>query len=450
MANKHKNPEISSLLKLTWPIFVQTFLNFVAGFVDTFMLSRYSDNVVGAVGLANQIINIVILLLGMIGSGAVILISQNLGASNRKMADEIAKISVTLNLVIGLVLSIILFGFRYFILKIMNCPDDFMQYSQSYIAIVGGAMFIKAVFLIMSSVMLSYGHSKSPMIISVVVNVLNFIGNYLVIFRPIENFPEFGVAGVAASTVISQGIGTVVLYFILVKKVKIKLFGNALRYKRENYAKILKLGVTVSAEQVLYNLSQLAITFIISFIGATALSTRVYTNTIIWMTSIPVYSIGIGTQIIVARLIGEGKKETANEVCFQSLKIGLFVTTSISLIVYVCAKFIFGFFTSNEDIISLGVTLLFITIFMYPGKVFNTVIGSSLRAVGDVMYPVYLSIIFMCCISIPVAYLLGIHWKLGLAGIWLVFLGDELIRGMLMLFRWKSRKWDKKSLIKEE
>lgn len=451
MTEEHNIQKPMNLFNITWPILTQTFLNFLIGFVDMFMLSKYSDNAVGAVGMANQIIFIITLILGVIGSGAVILISQNLGAGNKKASEEIATISFYSNLLIGMIISLLLYVFRFSILRLMNCPAEFLGYGQSFLGIVGGSIFVKALFTVMSSILLSYGDSKNSMMISVGVNVLNIIGNYFVIFRPIHSMPALGVTGVACSTAISQTIGAIVLFMVLLKKTRINLSIQYLfHFRKKAFTDVLKIGIPTSAEQFLYNLSQLVVTFIISFIGTVALSTRVYTGSIMWMIEIPVYSLGIGTQIFIAHLTGGGKTEDVYKACFKSLKIGMAVTVGFAIVVNIFGSFLLGFFTREQAILSLGTQLLLIAIMIEPGKVLNTIIGSCLRATGDVRFPVYISIIFMWCISIPFSYLLGVYFKLGLPGVWLVFCMDESIRGLIVLWRWKSKKWQKMSFVANE
>lgn len=96
---------------------------------------------------------------------------------------------------------------------------------------------------------------------------------------------------------------------------------------------------------------------------------------------------------------------------------------------------------TNHDIIELGSILLLLTALVEPGRAFNAVVINSLRAAGDVNFPVFIGVLSMWGISVPLAYMLGIHVGLGLVGIWIAFIVDEWLRGVLMLFRWRQGKW---------
>ncbi|CAM5552206.1 hypothetical protein BSAF29S_05310 [Bacillus safensis subsp. safensis] len=72
------------------------------------------------------------------------------------------------------------------------------------------------------------------------------------------------------------------------------------------------------------------------------------------------------------------------------------------------------------------------TIILEPGRSFNMVIINSLRAAGDAKFPVYMAIISMWGIGLPIAYLLGIQFEMGLIGVWISFIVDEWVRGIFM------------------
>ncbi|MFR1837101.1 MAG: MATE family efflux transporter, partial [Turicibacter sanguinis] len=111
------------------------------------------------------------------------------------------------------------------------------------------------------------------------------------------------------------------------------------------------------------------------------------------------------------------------------------------------SDFLFGILTSDANILSLGHTLLLINVFLEIGRATNLVLTNALKAAGDINYPFILGIVGMWVICIPVAYVLGIWFGLGLAGIWIAFAVDECFRGLVFTIRWKSQKWVNKSFI---
>jgi Na+-driven multidrug efflux pump len=107
-----------------------------------------------------------------------------------------------------------------------------------------------------------------------------------------------------------------------------------------------------------------------------------------------------------------------------------------------------GLFTNDADIIAVGASIFLLSVVLEPGRTFNIVIINSLRAAGDARFPVMMGVLSMWGVSVPLAYLLGVHFGIGLLGIWIAFACDEWLRGIIMLLRWRSRAWEKKALVK--
>lgn len=125
------------LFALTWPIFLELLLFMLMGTVDTFMLSAVSDEAVSAVGTANQIVTIAILILEVIGNGAAIVVAQYIGSRKLAEASRVSAIAITLNLCVGLAISILfVFGGRS-ILQAMNLSGELLALGQAYLTIVG-------------------------------------------------------------------------------------------------------------------------------------------------------------------------------------------------------------------------------------------------------------------------------------------------------------------------
>ncbi|SHG26026.1 MATE family efflux transporter [Ornithinibacillus halophilus] len=436
--NKTKN---LTLFALTWPIFIEILLHMLMGNADTLMLSQYSDKAVAAVGVSNQILSVVIVMFGFVAQGAAILIAQNLGAENNKTAGKIAVMSISMNLLFSLLLSLGLLIWTRQILGIMDLPSELMGEASSYMQIVGGLIFVQALIMTTGAILRSYGHTKDTMMVTIGMNILNVIGNYFVIFGPF-GFPVLGVVGVAYSTAISRFIGFIVLVILLVKRSDGQLnFKSFFRYEKLHVKSLLKIGIPSAGEQLSYNASQMVITYFVAQLGTVAITTKVYTQNIMMFIFLFSVAIGQGTQILIGHMIGAGKIEDAYQRAIRSLRISLVISLATASIVYLSGTSLLGIFTDNSTIIEQGAFLLLMTVALEPGRAFNLVMISSLRAAGDVKFPVYIGIIVMWGVGITVAWFFAIYLGLGLIGIWISFIADEWIRGTLMLRRWKKRYW---------
>jgi putative MATE family efflux protein len=440
------NKQTAALFVITWPIFIELFLHIATGSIDVFMLSRVSDEAVAAVGVANQILYMCIILFGFVSMGTTVVVAQYVGAQKHADASQVAAISITLNLFFGLLVGTSLVLFDTWILSLFRLDESLLAYGEVYLNIVGGALFFEALLLTASAAIRSYGFTRDVMLVILGINVLNIIGNYLLIFGSF-GFPELGVTGAALSTAVCRFIGLVVMFILLYKRLPERIRSTDYwRIRLHNLRNILRVGIPAGGEHLSWQTSQMVIIGFITLLGTTALTTHIYTFQLLLFIMLFGIAVGQGTEIIIGQMIGAGKKEEAYHRMFDSLKWSLVITLLMVILFVAFRHQLYDLFTDDRQIIATGAMLLLITIILEPGRTFNLVIINSLRAAGDTKFPVFIGILSMWGISVPLAYLFGITLEFGLLGIYMAFVIDEWLRGILMFFRWKKRSWQQLSL----
>jgi putative MATE family efflux protein len=436
-----------SLLAVTWPIFVDSLLRMMLGTADVYMLSSISDNVAGAVGLANEIIVFCIMMFGFVGIGTSIAVTQYIGAGRKEEASRISAQAITLNLLFGLAVSIVLVVFGKQVMLLMHLDMDLVQVADRYLKLIGGFIWIEALSYAISSIIRSNGYSRDVMYVTLGVNIIHVTGNFLLIFGHL-GFPEWGVFGAAVSTVVSRLIGLVVLVMFLYKRIPVRIrLRDYVSFQKQHVKNILSIGIPSAGEHLAWQSQHMMIVSFINLIGQTALSTHIYLfNITAYFMAIPM-ALGIGTEIIVGHMIGSGDSEAAYKRLMRSLRISFLVTAAVVGVAALFRGQLIGLFTDNPDIIATGAGILLLSIILEPGRTFNLVVINALRATGDARFPVLMGVVSMWGVCVPLAYLLGIHYSMGLLGVWIAFTVDEWLRGLLMLARWRSRVWERKSLV---
>ena len=436
------------LTSLAGPIFVETLLVMMLGGVDTFMLSRYSDNSVAAVGVVNQLMNLVFLLFEVISLGTSILCSQYIGAGRRDKVVQVVGISLLFNLISGLAISACLYLFADNMLLMMGLRPDLLADGLPYMKIVGGFAFLQAISLSLSASLRSANKAKYPMYVSMVVNVLNILGNYSLIFGKF-GMPALGVEGAAISTSVCRFVAVVILLVVLFKKhipsFPKKYFTPFPWIELKN---LLKIGIPSAGEHFSYSLSQVVISYFINMISNQALAARSYVVNIVMFTFIFALSIAQGGAILIGQLVGQKKIQAAYAIGKRVMRLGATVSVTLSLLTAIFGKHILGMLTSDPWIISTGATILWIEVLLENGRALNFFGVNSLRSAGDIYFPVIIGIIVMWGIQVVGSYILGISLGWGLIAMWAVFALDENIRGFIFVRRWNSFKWVGKSFIK--
>ena len=434
---------------LTVPVFIEMALVMMLGAVDTVMLSRYSDNSVAAVGLDNQLISLVFLVYQFFSMGAAILCAQYIGAGLRKRLVQVVGMALTVNLMLGLTVSALLFLYAEQLLQLMGLRPELMDDGLVYLRLTGALSFFQALSLTFSASLRSADKVVYPMVVTGIVNVVNILGNYALIFGH-WGCPQLGVEGAAIATAASRAIATLLLAVIHFK-VHIPRF--PLHYFRpipwQELKNLLHIGIPAMSENISYSLSQVVITFFINQISNEALAARTYCHNMIMFVYLFCISITQGGDILVGHLVGQRRHQAAYVLGNYFFRWSMVITVTGSILLALTGRSILSAFTDNTEIITMGVWVLVIDVFLEVGRTANIFAVGTLRATGDVVYPVIIGIIFQWSIAVGLSYVIGIPLGYGLVGMWIGFALDENIRGIILMRRWRSGKWKTKGFVKE-
>ena len=446
---KKKNIPMSqrSVFSLAWPIFFTALLGITLGYVDTVMLSNYSDTAVGAVGNANSVLGFLTLAFTIISSATGIMVSQYLGAEKKDEMNRIYTVAMGFNLVLSIVISAIVFLFSKPLLVVMNVPTEMISDADMYMKIVGGTIFTQAIINAFSQIFSSNGKTVFGMLIAFGMNIVNIIGNWLFLYGPLNSL-GLGVSGTAVSTSISRIFAVVasIIYFYVVIKGRLSI-----SYLRPFPFTILKnmlsLGIPSAGENISYNFSQLVITAFVNTMGIVAINTKIYSNMLATFSYMIAYSAAVATQIIAGHSVGAGNYDFAYKRVLKTLRFGLLVSISLAIVNWLLSPYTFGFFTKDANVAELGSAVMLVCIFLEIGRTTNLVVIMSMKASGDVKFPTALAILSMWGLSVVIAYVCGVVLGWGLIGVYIGMAADEIFRAVVVLIRWIKGTWRNKSIV---
>lgn len=438
--------------KLIVPIFIEMLLVTMMGATDTFMLSQYADDAVAAVGVANQLITFAFLVFQIINIGTTVLCSQYLGAGRRDKMEQVTAMALLLNLVSGLVLSLVLSLGAPFLLGLMGLKDDLMVYGLPYMKLVGAFAFFQALHMTISASLRADNKAIYPMLVVLLVNIVNVIGNYTFIFGHF-GMPAMGVEGAALATDISRGVAMFTLFIVLFNKhISWQQLGMAfhapmaeLKHEMHN---LLRIGLPSAGENMSYNAQQVVITYFINMLGNEALTTRMYVVNAVIFVYVFCICVSQGASIVIGHLVGDNRYHASYKLGWYSLKLSI-VSTMVMSVIFACVGgSILSLLTENPEIIALGSTIFIIDIAVEVGKVCNIFYTTVLRSVGDVNFPFYVGVTVQWIAGVFCGWLFGLVFGWGLIGMWCAFILDEGIRGLVFVWRWHSKRWQQRSFVR--
>lgn len=430
------------IVALTWPIFIETLLQSLLGISDIFMLSHYSDNAVAAVGLTTQLMFFMMVMSMMVSTGASILISQNNGAGRTQQATDIGVASVALSLGLAVVMGAAMFFSAHGIIGLFALEPKVAGYGYDYLLICGSLSIGLVMNIAFAAILRSYGFTRSAMLVTLSTGLMNVLGNYIALYSPF-GLPVYGVTGVAISTVTSQMIGALIMLAVIRSK-RIPLPMQRLKLlPRSTYWSVMRIGLLNAGEMLSYNVAQMTIIYFISQMGT--LSLTAYTYGLNISRFIYCFSVALGqaAQIQTGYYVG---KQWFDEITLRVQKyclVGFIVSLAIVLTFYWQRFTIVGWLSENPEVIELTALLLLGSIALETGRVFNLVIISALKGAGDVAFPVRVGLFSMWGIGVLLAWFFGLHLGYGVLAAWLAVAADEWVRGLIMVQRWRSGRWQR-------
>ena len=440
--------EKTPLLRLAGPMFFESLLAILLNNMDVLMLSHYSENAVGAVGNSNQIMNLMILMFGIIATATSVVVAQYLGAKQYKKMNQIYTLAFIVNLVFGIALSAGLVLTKGPFLSLLHVSKEMTPDAMVYINIVGGALFLQACYNVMAQILRCNGYTKVGMYISLVVNGLNIVGNYLFLYGPLKHL-GLGVAGVAISTVTARVLALlaaiIIFYYLKIGRFSLRLLRP---FPGKLLIQMIQIGLPSAGESVSYNLYQMVLLSFINSLGNDAVNARVYCNTLISFAMVFSNTSAQATQIITGHLVGAKKLDAAYKRVFSTLKLSMPITIGLAGINWLLSPYTLRLFTQNEHIIEIAFLIMLVDIFIEIGRCLNMTFICSLKASGDYIFPLLVGLLTMWGFGATVGYGMGIAAGLGVAGVYIGTAADECIRGFIVMHRWRSKKWCGKAVVK--
>ena len=427
-----------SLLSLTIPILIEQILRSLMGTVNTFMLSRLSDDAATAVGGANQVLNVVTIGSSMLATGAAVLVNQAIGGRRDRDAADITMNSLYATGALGLFMGAFTLLFAGRIVSLMGLSGALVRHAAVYLRIVGGSCALQFLSGMLTSHFRCRGKAHVAMYVIALINATNLAGSWLVLRG---RFPLPGVAGIATARLIAEAVGLAALVALFRREAWGVRLRDLARPSAVWLGRIVRLGFMSGMEGISYLTAQLlTIRFITGFPTA-SLSAKVYTQSINGYTYMVGHSVGLAAQILCGQLIGAGLTADADRLMKRSWAWVLGFNMGFSLLFYACSNPLVGLFTQSTEIRAIARTLFMIDIVTCAGRSLNHSFNLGLYSAGYAFWPMMVSIVSIWVVQVGVGFALTVSAGLGVVGLWIAQALDEWTRGIAVTHLWLSKKW---------
>lgn len=438
----------SEAIKLTVPVFLELLISSLFGMVDMMMVgnsgpTHITTPSIAAVGITNQVMFIGIAMAQAISIGGTAMISRYCGAREEEKVPNVVKhliVTVIFLLIIPFVTLNQLLPQN--IMEFIGAEQDTISIGINYFRIVILGFIFQSFNLSIFAAMRGAGDTRTPMLINVFVNLLNVVGNYLLIFGKL-GLPALGVTGAGISTSLSHVIASIVLFIMLLNKshiVKLNV-SKGFKFNRAILENLIRIGGPAAVEQVGFRFGVILFIKIISGLGTAVYATHQIAANILSLSFAPGQAFAIAASTLVGRSLGEKRLDRAERFVKEINYLALLSSVFFGLIFYYFGPVLTSLYTDDPLIIEQSIGVMKIIALIQPFQASTFAISGGLRGAGDTVSTLIITIIGIIIIRISVAYVLINIIGMGLVGAWLAMLFDQLTRWVGMIVRYKTDKW---------
>lgn len=437
---------IKTILLLAIPVVIENFFQMILGFVDTLFVSKLGLIEVSAVGVTNAILAIYFAIFMAIGISANVYVAKYIGAGRQEKVKEVTAQSILLASFFGVFFGLLTLFFSEELLRLMGVEKGVLSAANSYFRIVAIPSIFISLMFVLSSVLRGNGDTKSPMKISIFINLINILLDYILIFGFLF-IPALGIEGAAYATLISRLIGSIGLFIYIRKANMIEWRSDFWWINKTMLLEIISLSSPAAAERLAMRVGQVLYFGLIVSIGINTFAAHQIAGNIEVFAYMIGYGFATAATTLVSKCIGSGEVEKAKEYARYSLWIGTAIMSLFGILLFIGGEWIGGFFTSDAAVIYQIKTALQIDAFIQPILAIVLILTGIYQGAENTKYPFYLTLIGIWVIRTGGVYFLGITLGLGIAGIWIAIGLDNLYRAAFLLKNFRNGKWKKEESV---
>lgn len=433
------------ILKIALPAIAGLSTQMIVSLVDTAMVGRLPDAEynLAAMGIGVFATWAVVSLFSSLATGTHVLIARSFGEKNDKGCGEVLNTAIILSFLIGIIVAclVVFFsddiaGFFAADKKVGSLAGDYLHYR-----FMGIPFFLITVSY--RGFFFGIGKTKIFMYSGILANLLNIIFNYFFIYGGF-GIKGMGLAGAGLGSTLAT-ICDAIFYFgislLPIYKNKFHYFRH-FRFVKEIALRIIKISLPVSLQNIFILigfLSFIAITGLIGIIEQAA-SNVIFSALLISL--LPCFGFGIAVQTLVGNTLGGGNIKLAKHYGFETSKIASVYTVIIGIIFFLFPRAVLFLTTNDNQVIETAVPALRIAAF---GQIFysvGVVLANGLQAVGKTLFVMLAEVIANWFVFVPIAYLLGVVFELGIIGAWSALPFYVILYAIVILIKFKFGRWE--------
>jgi len=431
-----------NIFKLSIPVAIENVLHMSVFIIDAVMVGRLGTDALASIGLAGALYFTISMVFSSLSVGSASIVARHIGAKEKEAAQVVGAQAVLMSLILGVLVTPLLLVFAQKMLVLMSAEPQVSALGKSYLQIIGGFFIFRLIILACNGILRGAGDTKTPMKVTIIINCINILFNWLLIFG-IGPFPRWGVAGAAWATAIAYTIGTVLLCTKLftgrcILRISIR---QIIQFHFESVKRIIRISIPAAIDAFLTQIGFLIFAKIVAILGTIPLAAHQIAIRIESISFMPGFALAVSTATLVGQSLGTKNVNLALLSMRRSCYFAMALMGFFAFIFLIFPAQMATIFKPEPSVLSLAVVCVMIAALEQPALAIYMVYSGGLRGAGDTISPMIITIVGTLCFHVPISYLFGITLWWGLAGVWFGSALDWICRAIAIYILYRRGRW---------
>jgi putative MATE family efflux protein len=426
---------------LAWPVIITFLLESLVGLIDMLMVGRLGAAAVAAVGIGAQILSAVSIAMTAIGTGTLALVARHIGAQQHHDAEHVLLQSILAAMGLSLIGIVPVIVFAPQLVQLFGVDLNVADQGVPFVRLVMLSIPQSAVLFVIGSALRAAGDTRTPLAIGAVVNMINIVGNYVLIFGKL-GLPALGVRGSALATTLAFTVGMVIGLALLTRgQLVLRLKRRGVQPDIRTIRRVLAIGYPAAGEQILM---QIGFFFYLAFAaqyGTSALAGYFIGVRIMALSFLPGFGFAAAAGALVGQNLGAGSPEIAERSGWAANRMAIGLMSVCGIVLFVAARPIAAMFVDDPAVVTDTVSFIRTLAAAQPLMAMDFTIGGALRGAGDTRFPLVAVFVGFYGCRLAFAYMATFVLHLSLPWVWFALVGDYIARAGLKWWRFRSGRW---------
>jgi putative MATE family efflux protein len=438
-----------SIVKLAWPSVIEQLLVMMVGIVSTIFVGRIGTQELAAVGLVGMIAVFIQTIFAGLSTGATVVVARLIGERNLELARRTLVQSLLVGLSSGVLLTAPALIFAKPILSVFfagAAPGTFEIGFTYYSIVMFGTPFL-VLDIIVAGAVRGSGDTRTPMFVTLAVNVLNVALGYALIFGIDSGgrtlVPAFGVVGAGFAVMISRmfgGILRVLVVFIKKSEIRPRL-RDCFSVDFPLIGRIIRVGLPAFLEQLVMQGGFLAMQVLLISVGlveSASFQVSVNVNSFAFM---PVFGLAVAATTMVGQALGRRDLEGAEILAYESNLLAVVVISTIGVLTFLFSRPLASIFSLDAAVVATCASTIRIFSLIDPFLGVMNVSAGVLRAAGDIVYVTITALVGLWFFRILISWVLVKVFGMGISGVMIGVSVDFIVRASMYGLRVRAGRW---------